>query len=250
MEPDDDLQADWSASELSVLRTAELDVPPPGSVERTLTAIGVGATLGAGAGLGGASSLASVASVGRMAHASFWLKWLGAAAIGGGIASVVFLAKHQAAPLPPTPVASAPAVTHVPELPPKAPLPPPERPALAQPAAAPAHGVAAARADSAERADKPTDGKEALAAEIRIIDEARGRLRQGDAAGALEALRRYDQLVKRGGSMRAEATVVRIEALEASGDAAGAGALADRFLSKNPDSPYADYVKKIVAQAR
>jgi outer membrane protein assembly factor BamD (BamD/ComL family) len=49
--------------------------------------------------------------------------------------------------------------------------------------------------------------------------------------------------------MRAEATVVRIEALKASGDAAGAGALADRFLSKNPDSPYADYVKRILGQA-
>jgi len=247
MEPDEDLQADWSASELSVLRTAELDVPPPGSVERTLTAIGVGATLGAGAGLGGASSLASVANVGRMAHASFWLKWLGAAAIGGGIASVVFLAKHQAAP--PPPVASVPAVTQVPELPPKAPAPPPERPAPAQPAAAPARSVAPARADSAERADKPADGKDALAAEIRIIDEARGHLRQGDAAGALQALRSYDQLVKRGGSMRAEATVVRIEALKASGDAAGASALADRFLSKNPNSPYADYVKRILGQA-
>lgn len=249
METDDDLQADWSASELSVLRTAELDVPPPGSVERTLTAIGVGATLGAGAGLGGASSLASVANVGRMAHASFWLKWLGAAAIGGGIASVVFLAKHQAAPVAPAPIASATAVSHVPELPPKAPAPPPERPALAEPAPVPARSVAPARTDSAERADKAADNKDALADEIRIIDEARGRVRQGDATGALEALRRYDQLVKRGGSMRAEATVVRIEALKASGDAAGAGALADRFLSKNPDSPYADYVKRILGQA-
>jgi outer membrane protein assembly factor BamD (BamD/ComL family) len=48
--------------------------------------------------------------------------------------------------------------------------------------------------------------------------------------------------------MRAEATVVRVEALQASGDTARATALGQRFLAKNPKSPYADYVKRILAQ--
>ena len=82
-----------------------------------------------------------------------------------------------------------------------------------------------------------------------MIDEARARLRHGDAQGSLETLARYDQLVKRGGSMRAEATVVRIEALQASGDATRATALGERFLAKNPNSPYADYVKRILSHA-
>jgi outer membrane protein assembly factor BamD (BamD/ComL family) len=91
--------------------------------------------------------------------------------------------------------------------------------------------------------------KDVLAQEIRLIDEARARLRKADPQGSLETLSRYDQLVKHGGSMRAEATVVRIEAYQKSGDTARAAALGQRFLDKNPDSPYVDYVKRMLARA-
>ena len=111
-------------------------------------------------------------------------------------------------------------------------------PPLAPTLTAPPH------ADSSSAATNP----DALAAEIRLIDEARADLRQSDPGAALETLTRYDQLVKHGGSMRAEATVVRVEALQASGDTARATALGQRFLAKNPQSPYADYVKRILAR--
>ena len=100
------------------------------------------------------------------------------------------------------------------------------------------------RADAPDKRDSNKDG---LSEEIRLIDEARSRLRAGDAQGSLETLTRYDQLVKRGGSMRAEATVVRIEAFQASGNAARATALGEHFLAKNPGSPYADYVRRILS---
>jgi hypothetical protein len=89
-----------------------------------------------------------------------------------------------------------------------------------------------------------------MTAEIRAIDEARQLLRRGDAHGSLAALDRYAQLVGRGGSLRAEATIVRIEALQSSGDTPAAAALGERFLAKNPRSAYANYVRRILAQSK
>jgi len=241
---DSDIQADWSEAEMSVLRSAELDAPPRGSVERTLTAIGVGAALGAGAGVGTTSSLGGVAKASSsMVHGSMLLKWLAAAAVSGGIAGALFVHRHPA---------------------PSAAVPPANTVALAAPAPEISEPIAtAAPAQSAPSATTamPTapsnvaqianraDNKDGLAAEIRLIDEARDRVRRGDAAGSLATLAEYDQLVKHGGSMRAEATVVRIEAYQKSGDSARATALGQRFLAKNPGSPYAEYVKRILSRA-
>ncbi|HEY4158394.1 MAG TPA: hypothetical protein VGM29_09860, partial [Polyangiaceae bacterium] len=93
MDQDDDIQADWSATELSVLRSAELDVPAPGAVDRTLAAVGVGAALSAG--VGSATMLGTTARLGTAAHGSLWFKWMSAALVAGGIAGVVFFARHQ-----------------------------------------------------------------------------------------------------------------------------------------------------------
>jgi hypothetical protein len=244
MAQEEDIEANWSASELSILRSAELDAAPSGSVERTLTAIGVGAVLSASVGLGAASSLSSASEVAQVVRGSSWFKWLGAALVGGGIAGAVFVARHheqsfQAA----APSDNAPAVSPTPTPPdPSAPA------ATVEPQSAPAAAAPPSNAMpplTVPSSNAPT--KDALAAEIRLIDEARDRLRHGDAQGSLETLARYDQLVKHGGSMRAEATVVRIEAYQASGDTARAAALAQRFVAKNPNSPYADYVKRRLA---
>ena len=43
----------------------------------------------------------------------------------------------------------------------------------------------------------------------------------------------------------AEATVVRIEALSASGDSARAKSMAEGFLAKNPNSPYATRLRNL-----
>jgi hypothetical protein len=253
MEQDDDIHADWDSNELSVLRSAELDTPPRGSVERTLAAIGAGAALGTGLGLGGASSLGGAAKAGSsMAHGSIWLKWLGAALVGGGLASAAFVVKHHEKRAPAAQIASPPAPAPVALAAPEPTSPAAQsEPGTVSPALSAAPVPPSPAVQAPLRSDTPDklDSKDALAAEIRMIDEARARLRHGDPQGSLETLGRYDQLVKRGGSMRAEATVVRIEALQASGNATRAAALGERFLAKNPDSPYADYVKRILSQA-
>ena len=256
-DPDDDSAADWSEQELSVLRSAELDAPPHGALDRTLAAIGVGAALGAGVAVGTASSVGSAAQVGRVAHGSMWLKWASAGLVGCGIAGALLLHRHSAT-RGQTPVSLNAAPRAAPSVPksdpPSAVAAPSALPALApSPAAAvPAPSTPSSQASAPARADnqdKPDGGKDALAAEIRMIDEAREQLRHGDPQSSLKTLAEYDQLVKRGGSMRAEATVVRIEAYQASGDAARATALGQRFLLNNPSSPYADYVKRILSRA-
>jgi hypothetical protein len=246
MEHDEDIDADWTAKELSVLRSAELDVPPRGSLDRTLTAIGVGAALGAS--VGTATTLSGAAKLGGLTRWSAAFKWLTASVAGAGLVSALYLSRRHLPGVASTVPRSAPVVASVPVNPTSAPAIPLDAPAVTPETAAVAptnSAPLAARADTPAR--EPS--KDALAAEIRLIDDARARLRRGDAQGSLQTLAQYDQLVGHGGSMRAEATVVRIEALQASGDGARASALGQRFVSKNPSSPYADYVKRILARA-
>ena len=252
MEHEEEMDADWTAKELSVLRSAELDVPPRGSVEKTLAAIGAGAALGIGVGAGTASSVGGALKVASMARWTAATKWLTAAAVGAGVASAALMVHRQHGSAPAVSAAN-PVVAAVPMTPPAAPsVIAPETPVAA---AAPAVSVEALplAAPSApvrgEAAAPARESSETLAAEIRLIDQARGQLRGGDAQGALATLAQYEQLVGHGGSMRAEATVVRIEALQASGDSARASALGQRFLAKNPSSAYADYVKRVLARA-
>ena len=236
--------ANWTTAELSVLRSAERDEPTPGSLDRTLTALGVGSQLGAGlVGASAAKKAGLLASLGRG-----WLSvtLLGAVLVGGGLVSVA-VARHgragAAAPASPNGAASpqqhaVPAAASVPSVA-AVPAQDPPAPLIAPPAPPPVPALAH---------DTGGSVKDSLAEEIRLIDEARTRLHQGDPAGALGAIARYDQLVKRGGSMRAEATVVRIEALQASGDTARAAKLGSRFMAQNPGSPYVGYVKRVLSR--
>jgi hypothetical protein len=218
-------------------------------VERTLAALGAGVVVGAsGAALGAA------ASTGKASGA--WLKWLLTSALVGGAAlgalTIAFSNPQPAKVSPNHAAATSVAVAEVAAVPSAAPASAPRPEAAAAPGAerltsAPAGAVAVTASPSAraERVAKAT-----LSEEIRAIDEARALLRSGNPGGALAALARYDTLVKGRGSMTAEATVVRIEALRARGDSAGARALGQRFVSQNPRSPYAEHVRQMLALPR
>jgi len=241
--------ADWTSRELSILSSAALDVPPEGASERAIAGLQAAAALGIGA-TGVASAKAAASGLGvktvTLARLPLLLKWVGVALVGGGVvAGVVAVerfrgvrqgaeesareARRARAVLPAAGIASNPApVTAVPGEPP---------PVVAPPAIEP----------RAANAPKAAERKNALVEEIRSIDLARGLLRKGDARGALAELDRYEALARRGGSMRSEATIVRIEALRASGDVKGATALGERFLLQHPKSPYRDYVKSMLA---
>lgn len=123
-----------------------------------------------------------------------------------------------------TPV--APSVTEAP-----APLTLDDLPALP---AEPASGAAPAKAAA----------QGSLADEVAQLQKAKLALKGGNGAQALSELGTYAQRFPRP-MLGAEATVLRIEALSQTGDAARAKSLAEGFLAKNPNSPYAARLRRL-----
>ena len=241
--------ADWTSRELSIVSSAALDVPPEGASERAIVALQAAAALGIGtAGVASAKAAASGLGVktATLARLPLLLKWVGVGLVGGGVVVGVvgedrFSGARRGAE------GSAREMRRSRAVPPAASIAPNPAPVTAVPGEPPSVVAPPAIKPRAANAPKAAERKNALAEEIRAIDVARGLLRKGDAHGALAELDRYEALARRGGSMRSEATIVRIEALRASGDVKGATALGERFLLQHPKSPYVDYVRSMLA---
>jgi len=84
-----------------------------------------------------------------------------------------------------------------------------------------------------------------LSDELSALKVASSALSAGDTDAALSALDRYDRVLK-GKKMRAEATLLRIEALSRAGQAEAASALAQRFVKQNPGNPLVDRARSFV----
>jgi hypothetical protein len=87
-----------------------------------------------------------------------------------------------------------------------------------------------------------------LSQEVAALKEVRRTLARHDAAGALRALDRYARRFG-AGRLGPEAVALRIEALAMQGDLAAANALADRFESEHPESPYRVRLRSILSAA-
>ncbi|HVY26609.1 MAG TPA: hypothetical protein VHB79_08640 [Polyangiaceae bacterium] len=83
-----------------------------------------------------------------------------------------------------------------------------------------------------------------LADEVAQLQKAKLALKGGNGAQALSELGTYAQRFPRP-MLGAEATVLRIEALSQTGDSARAKSLAEGFLAKNPNSPYASRLRSL-----
>jgi outer membrane protein assembly factor BamD (BamD/ComL family) len=83
-----------------------------------------------------------------------------------------------------------------------------------------------------------------LADEVAQLQKAKLALKSGNAGLALAELGTYSQRFPRP-MLGAEASVLRIEALSQSGDTAHAKSLAEGFLAKNPNSPYAARLRSL-----
>jgi hypothetical protein len=90
--------------------------------------------------------------------------------------------------------------------------------------------------ETGSAASKQAQGS--LADEVAQLQKAKLALKGGSPAQALAELNAYAQRFPRP-MLGAEATVLRIEALSQSGDKGRAKSLAEGFLVKNPNSPYA-----------
>jgi len=130
----------------------------------------------------------------------------------------------------------------------------PAAPALPTRTTTPAARVsAAAETPNEERATEipataaPRATPSMLAAEVHVLDEARGALAASDGARALDALRSYARQFP-AGTLNLEATVLRIEALYMTGSASAATALAQDFLAAHPTSTHAARVRRLLAE--
>lgn len=83
-----------------------------------------------------------------------------------------------------------------------------------------------------------------LADEVAQLQKAKLALKAGSPRQALAELTTYAQRFPRP-TLGAEAAVLRIEALSQSGDGARAKTLAESFLAKNPNSPYAARLRSL-----
>lgn len=216
--------------ETSLLQLAKNEGPSPEGRRKIL----------AGIAAGGAASLSSQTAdaAGKVTSKSAALKWalLGAAALA--IPAVLLLGgSSDPGPASNTPrtvsKAPAPVITALPSPaePGPAPLAVDDLPALKE--APPASGAASS-----------PKAQGSLAEEVAQLQKAKLALKAGSPAQALAELATYAQRFPRP-MLGAEATVVRIEALSASGDVTRAKSLAEGFLTKNPNSPYAARLRSL-----
>jgi hypothetical protein len=194
-----------------------------------------------------AVGLAGTAVVTEAAGASLWnlgwSKWLTSLSIVGATAAIpaayYVLRDEPAAVVQPSP-------------------PPPQKrpaplanarlsvaPVVEAPPAADTAAPAAAAPPAAE--SRAATRQPTLAEEVDALDRARAALSRGDSRAALQALDAYGRAYPRG-RLALEAEVLRIDALDKSGQSAGARRRAERFLRQNPQSVLASRVRRILAR--
>jgi hypothetical protein len=245
--PDEPLP-EWTDDELGLLQSARRDGPGPRSLQATLSAAGAAGAVATG--VVTAKGAALTATTAKWSSTFFVAKWVGIVALGGTVVtgSVAYL-RHTELAAPVSPAKSV--AVHDSSLRRSAvqtatpPAPPPEEPVEVAPAETPE-----------TKAVIPSPGRRAAAhaqpdisAEIASLDEARAALRGGRPTEALTALDRYSAATGKSGSLRVEATTLRIEALLRSGHRDRAEQLAGAFLAHNPNSPYAARIRALLSGA-
>jgi hypothetical protein len=88
-----------------------------------------------------------------------------------------------------------------------------------------------------------------LESELAALDQVRAELSRGNMTAAIAELDQYDRQFRRGGSLGAEATRLRLEALSKAGRAREARDLASRFIASDPDNPLVDRARAYLQEA-
>jgi hypothetical protein len=174
---------------------------------------------------------------------------VGAGALAVGLAWPAAVRQAPSAPVASaTALAAAPRETALPQQPKQTgaetALPPP---------APPAPESSSVQLDDLPTVPVPPRGSGSAAidatAESALVQEARAKLRGGDASGALAVLAEADKKFP-GGTLSVERAVLRITALDRTGRKSEAKASAKAFVRSHPDSPYAERLKTIAGDDR
>jgi hypothetical protein len=113
------------------------------------------------------------------------------------------------------------------------------------PAASVPVAVSPAPSAGRTRSARPTSSSDQLTRETKALELAHRALAEHDPRTALGILDRYRAQFP-DGSLASEAVLLRVQALLAIGDRAGAQALADSYSAANPGTPYSRRIKEIV----
>ncbi|HVJ21881.1 MAG TPA: hypothetical protein VM686_41035 [Polyangiaceae bacterium] len=226
----DELEAD-------LLRFARNEGPSANARAKILAAVGAGVVTASTHGSNALASTESTSLAPAAAKSSSLAKWLlvgTSVLVPAGIWLAVSRGNDATQPLQPNQVVTAPVAAPTQEAP-KPVSPEPEVTKLedlpvlqggSQPGAAPAPS---------------------LADEVKAIQRAKAALSGGNPSGAIKELDAYRETFPRG-RLSQEATVLRIEALAASGNQAAAQKLGEQFLKNNEKSPYAARVKSVLGK--
>ncbi len=235
------LEENGDALENALLRSVQVDAMSGPSRKRILAELGV-----TGAILTASTAAASIAPAkAAKGVLALTVKWIAICSIAGGAPAAVWMVRaHRTAALTTNaaPVATLTAVAH------DRPVTPPS-PVVEPVAAATVTAPAAAPAPVREARPAPTAAGPTLSDEVAALQVARAALADHDSSAALAALDRYKNRFP-SGRLAPEATVLRIEALVQRGDGAAASALADRFESAHPRSPYIARIHSILGGSK
>ena len=252
--------------ERAVLSSARLDVPKQGARRGTLAALGLASSAGAvaasttaqattltaaGSKVATAATTASAgASAGAVAGSGPLIiaKWIGAGVVAGSLGAGTLTAVNPPAQQPTGTNAAATQTA---------------KPSAHRTAAAvwtPAPGTArpqqAANVElqrGAERAASPAAARRVtdtdVAAELKLLDEARQAMGRGDSSRALTHLAERDRRFAKKGALGQEAKLLRIEALLAAGRLRAATAAAQQFLQRHTASPHRSRVQRLLKRA-
>jgi hypothetical protein len=232
---------DRPPSELAarLLRAGSEEMPSKRSLQRALSAVGVGATALGAAGSAGALAAAKAATSVTLVALT---KWAGAGALGG---IMVAAAAHGLST--PAPRNSA----HPPEPALQAPVRPAE---VAVPRVdAPQAPTLAASAEPEPAPRKPAgvtlqpEREAPLAAEVEFVDRGRAAFQRGDSNGALAALASYERAFAEP-RLLPEVLYLRMEALEQGGEHVRAAELARRILRSYARSPHAARARVVLGE--
>jgi hypothetical protein len=232
---------DRPPSELAarLLRAGSEETPSKRSLQRALSAVGVGAAaFGAASSAGALGTAKAVSSVTLVALT----KWAGIGAVGGIMVAAAahgFTTSEARAPAhPPAPIVQAP-VGSAPV------VPPPVEPPKTEPVAAPEPVTIQRRAAANVTAE--TELEAPLAAEVAFVDRGRAAFQRGDSGAALAALASYEREFAEP-RLLPEVLYLRMEALEQRGDHARAAELGRRILRSYARSPHAARARAVLGE--
>ena len=227
--------------EARLIRAGIRETPAPGSLQKTLLGLGLGASA-----LGTASSVGALGltKAGASITAAALVKWAGIGAAAGLVLAATSHGVYRVSRTAPAPVGSHSAPlrepTRAPELAPSARVSEPSPVGTASsltPSAAPARSVQSVP-ESAEP-DSP------LAAEIAFVDGARVAYQRGEAGGALARLDGYERFFPHQ-RLLPEVLYLRMQSLRQKGETVRAKELAERLVRDFPNNPHASSAKALL----